>query len=691
MSSSSNRESHSKDIKISPGAVVCVESKLKGSVSIGSMTIIHPKASIIAEAGQVIIGENNIIEEQASIIYRSRDDTSKENAVPLNIGVNNVFEVGCEIHAKSIGDHNVFESKCYVGPNVEIGNGCIIGAGCRITVSERLPDLTVITGQECVRRLALDKPPGCEDLTRQLDELTVMSEIFTKEEFSSSSACDQVTAVFEAHVPLPCDFTLSLSQESGRTSFPINHLPPIRLCTSFPKDYPSISCPDFLLSCCWLSKTKLELLVMELNKLWDENKCEILFIWCSFLKDQSLDLLNITNSYELCEKDPTPKSEGSESCLDQIKQPYKLYYSRQALKDKRNNNRFDQKRQEYSWRKNRGVDYFARSKVISKLTKEANEKFMFYHKECVKRLFFNLIDYNASKSKDEFSKNMQDCNVCFSQVIGEQCKQLNCGHITCVECLRRLCQVHIEQGTMECIVCPQENCGLELPANLINDLVSKELYDRYDRLMLNRTLDKISNMTYCPRPACQYPISTQDEESLAVCPSCGFALCVFCRRVYHGIEGCRLKSEEKSELVEAYKNADREKRLDLEKRYGKKQLTELVNTADTEAWMSQNSKKCPCCNINIEKNDGCNKMICRKCNTNFCWLCLARVSSLNPYLHYQDPKSKCFNLLFEGIEGIEDIEDIEEEDEGNEEVVFFVPDEAIASDDEINDMIEMLG
>lgn len=47
----------------------------------------------------------------------------------------------------------------FVGPNVKIGNGCIIGAGCRITATEKLQDQTVITGRDCVRSVALDKPP----------------------------------------------------------------------------------------------------------------------------------------------------------------------------------------------------------------------------------------------------------------------------------------------------------------------------------------------------------------------------------------------------------------------------------------------------------------------------------------------------------------------------------------------------
>lgn len=57
-------------MKIAPGAVVCVESKLKGSIIVGSMSVVHPKATIIAEAGPVFLGENNIIEEQALIIHR---------------------------------------------------------------------------------------------------------------------------------------------------------------------------------------------------------------------------------------------------------------------------------------------------------------------------------------------------------------------------------------------------------------------------------------------------------------------------------------------------------------------------------------------------------------------------------------------------------------------------------------------
>lgn len=59
-----------RSIKIAVGAVVCEESTLKGFITIGSRTVVHPRASIIAEAGPIIIGEGNIIEEMAVIANR---------------------------------------------------------------------------------------------------------------------------------------------------------------------------------------------------------------------------------------------------------------------------------------------------------------------------------------------------------------------------------------------------------------------------------------------------------------------------------------------------------------------------------------------------------------------------------------------------------------------------------------------
>lgn len=45
---------------------------------------------------------------------------------------------------------------------------------------------------------------------------------------------------------------------------------------------------------------------------------------------------------------------------------------------------------------------------------------------------------------------------------------------------------------------------------------------------------------------------------------------------------------------------------------------------DTETchWLAANTKDCPHCSTPIEKNGGCNQMICSKCGFAFCWICL---------------------------------------------------------------------
>ncbi|KAF0029299.1 hypothetical protein F2P81_018404 [Scophthalmus maximus] len=68
MSDASKQIMAQKSAKIAAGAVVCVESEIRGDVTIGARTVVHPKARIIAEAGPIIIGEGNLIEEQALII-----------------------------------------------------------------------------------------------------------------------------------------------------------------------------------------------------------------------------------------------------------------------------------------------------------------------------------------------------------------------------------------------------------------------------------------------------------------------------------------------------------------------------------------------------------------------------------------------------------------------------------------------
>ncbi|NWX17621.1 DCTN6 protein, partial [Aegotheles bennettii] len=125
----------------------------------GPRTVIHPKARIIAEAGPIVIGEGNLIEEQALIINGYPEnitpETEEVEPKPMVIGTNNVFEVGCSM---KVGDNNVIESKAFVGRNVILTSGCIIGACCNVNTYEVIPENTVIYGADCLRRVQTERP-----------------------------------------------------------------------------------------------------------------------------------------------------------------------------------------------------------------------------------------------------------------------------------------------------------------------------------------------------------------------------------------------------------------------------------------------------------------------------------------------------------------------------------------------------
>lgn len=449
-----------------------------------------------------------------------------------------------------------------------------------------------------------------DDLERQRDELSAMSEILSKEEFTNCSKSTALYAILDVQFSFQSRFVI---RDMDQGDFPVDHLPPIQLIATFPQDYPSQSCPSFTLSCIWLSKIKLDLLAVELEKLWEDTHGEILYVWFYFLQNQSLEYLKINDGYSLREEcqlnisatNPDPVV-GSKSDV--------LVLEKETL------------------------------------VKKGYELMKSYHDEQAhEQLRHNLLQNSTWKENETFNKAMQECNTCLGNVKGILCSKLKCGHVSCNECLKVLCEVKINDGSKS-IECAEIGCEAELPLSLIQDLVTKELYDKFDKTMLVKAIEEMSNSTYCPLLICQYPIIKRpDDNGLAVCPMCGHAFCVFCKKVYHAVEKCDLTIDAKKKLAEAYKNATRPERLELEKRYGKARLKELVATAETEKWIKRNSQKCPACRVNIEKNDGCNKMECSKCKANFCWLCLTILSTKSPYTHYQDSTSLCFNQLVDGF------------------------------------------
>ncbi|XP_070957127.1 uncharacterized protein [Macaca nemestrina] len=56
----------------------------------------------------------------------------------------------------------------------------------------------------------------------------------------------------------------------------------------------------------------------------------------------------------------------------------------------------------------------------------------------------------------------------------------------------------------------------------------------------------------------------------------------------------------------------------------KKWIKKCDDDSETSNWIAANTKECPKCHVTIEKDGGCNHMVCRNqnCKAEFCWVCL---------------------------------------------------------------------
>ena len=111
-------------ITISPTAVVSETAILSGTypITIGSNTVIHPRATIVSEHRPVIVGDNCIISERTTVGSKSKIvDSAEEEQDEVNLEDGVSIEVGAQVEARRIGRGSV------VGVNARIKKGAILG------------------------------------------------------------------------------------------------------------------------------------------------------------------------------------------------------------------------------------------------------------------------------------------------------------------------------------------------------------------------------------------------------------------------------------------------------------------------------------------------------------------------------------------------------------------------------------
>ncbi|XP_015187398.1 PREDICTED: E3 ubiquitin-protein ligase RNF14-like [Polistes dominula] len=526
------------------------------------------------------------------------------------------------------------------------------------------------------------------DTEKQKDEITALESIYNEEEFSYNNEDKLYQCNFKIFITLPEGYYFTYKDnrypEESTEKVQISHLPPLSLYVTLPEDYPSTSPPMFSLSSVWLCYASLAKLCTKLDNLWEENKGqEILYLWVAFLQYETLQYLNIKESISMntvytSYKITLDKVQNFDRSIEESSKHVDEKEAKETTaKDLNNSNRsscsYKTNKKEFQRQRFKGIE------------NRRIDKRAFSDCPYGKNPIQVLIDYNEKRNQIEFNKSMYTCNICFTDKLGEHCFQfLPCSHIFCKSCITGYVEVKIKDGDVQDISCPEPKCTSEATPGQIKDLVSPELFAKYDSILLNVTLDTMTDIVYCPRRHCQYPVSRDPNEQMANCPVCQYAFCVYCKMVYHGIEPCKVASTEKQQLVNEYQAASNELKLIMEKRYGKNQLQKLVENTMSENWIKVNSQNCPHCRASIEKSDGCNKMTCYKCHTYFCWLCGRKLNPQEPYLHYRNPESPCFNMLYHGLilneEEDEEYDDLMFNEIVDDDIPFFSDDEEYEND-----------
>ena len=108
----------------------------------------------------------------------------------------------------------------------------------------------------------------------------------------------------------------------------------------------------------------------------------------------------------------------------------------------------------------------------------------------------------------------------------------------------------------------------------LETLVGLELFQRYDTILLNRGLERMTDITTCPRITCRQPVLVSDDpkDKLGECGSCGYAFCKHCKLLYHGVERCLSVQAEARLLCRKYVSCSKKDREYLEVKYGKEKF-----------------------------------------------------------------------------------------------------------------------
>eukprot|EP00928_Gymnodinium_smaydae_P080404 TRINITY_DN64102_c0_g1_i1.p1 TRINITY_DN64102_c0_g1~~TRINITY_DN64102_c0_g1_i1.p1 ORF type:complete len:551 (-),score=110.28 TRINITY_DN64102_c0_g1_i1:227-1792(-) len=219
--------------------------------------------------------------------------------------------------------------------------------------------------------------------------------------------------------------------------------------------------------------------------------------------------------------------------------------------------------------------------------------------------------------------NEELCAICCNDVPAGRAVRLNCGHgWYCAQCVLRHTEARLQMGAAS-VTCPE--CNSHLAERVLRKLLPSEVIDRLLARSLEQAVSAAVDLAACPTPNCPMRVALEDGELPRLkCTHCKRESCLRCgAQPYHRGMTC----EEYAEKKLAAKGSKKQQQQERERLEDERQLNE---------WMKETgTKQCPTCRMAVSKQNlqlqstqysECHKMVCRNCNTKFCFKCLLVLS-----------------------------------------------------------------
>ncbi|KPM06345.1 E3 ubiquitin-protein ligase RNF19B-like protein [Sarcoptes scabiei] len=267
----------------------------------------------------------------------------------------------------------------------------------------------------------------------------------------------------------------------------------------------------------------------------------------------------------------------------------------------------------------------------------------------------NQIANNTSLCKNS-DKNSYECSICLlEQPINQFPELKSCQHRACLSCLRQYLRIEISESriNISCLQCQELMHPNDIKTILRNDLA---LVEKYELFMVRRTLITDPDARWCPAPDCDYCVIATGCASCPMLrchrPGCETLFCYHCKQEWHPNQTCDQARASRGEIVDggAHKsvfiassnpNKSNVTFTSLSSNTGASAFNQPPSSSSMNSFVQRDDiKPCPCCKVLIIKmNDGsCNHMTCSVCGTEFCWLCMQKISDL----HYLSPSGCTF-------------------------------------------------